>query len=410
MYISRDLEGLIRRYLKAPEVIALVGPRQAGKTTLLKRIHNELKDSIFITFEDVDIRALFERDMKAFIDIYIKPYRFIFIDEFHYASEGGQALKFIYDTVSDKKIIVSGSSVLELTIKAVKFMVGRLLVFTLYPLSFREFFRFKAPELYDYCLNVGWKERIDSAVLKSIKALLEEFVLYGGYPRVVSAEDAEEKKLILKNIMNIFLLRDVKDIMGISEDYRVFNLLKALSLQAGSLVSYNELTVTTEQSAATVKKYINLLEKTYVVKLIRPFFQNKRTEIVKNPRVYFLDTGLRNAIVGDFRGLDSRADRGFLFENFILSELLKKERSVKFWRTKSGAEVDFVVDDRVAVEVKSALGGYKTGKAMYNFIEKYHPRRAFIFNDSLSGTRQIDSTPVYFVYHSSVIFDEMFEA
>ncbi len=408
VYIDRDLEGLIRRYLKAPEMIVLVGPRQAGKTTLLKRIQQDLKNSIFITFEDVDIRAVFERDIKAFVDIFIRPYQYIFIDEFHYARQGGQALKFIYDTVQGKKIIVSGSSALELTIKGVKFLVGRIMVFTLYPLSFREFFRFKSTELYEYCSSTGWKAILDRAVLDTIKRYLNEFILFGGYPRVVKAEDVEEKEMVLKNIMNIFLLRDVRDIMGISEDFRIFGLLKALAARTGNLISYNELSTVTQQSTLTVKKYLSLLEKTYVISHLRPFFSNKRLEIVKNPKVYFLDTGLRNAVLRDFNPLDSRQDRGVLYENFVFSEILKKEHQVRFWRTKSGAEVDFVVNDKTPVEVKTTLSGLKVGKSLYSFIEKYHPSRAFILNENIAGMRQVASSTVHFIYHHCVIFDEIF--
>lgn len=409
MYIIRDIEGTIRRYLNTPEIIALVGPRQAGKTTLLQRIHEGLKDSIFITFEDLEIRALFDRDIKAFIEIYVRPYKYIFIDEFHYATEGGQALKFIYDTVKGKKIILSGSSVLELTIKAVRYLTGRILVFPLYPLSFREFFRFRAPELYEYCKKEKGYSRLNDTIVTNIRRLIEEFILYGGYPRVVISKDVEERKLILKNILNIYLLKDVKDIVGIAEDYRIFNLIKALAVQTGSIISYQELCTTTQQTFSTLKRYLNLLEKTYVVNFIRPFFSNRRTEIVKNPKVYFLDTGLRNSVLRDFNLLWSRHDRGVLLENFIFSEIFKKERLINYWRTKSGAEIDFIIDERIPVEVKSTLAGYKIGKPLFSFIEKYHPERAYIFNDNLTGKKTVNSTSVYFVYHHSVIFDEMFE-
>jgi predicted AAA+ superfamily ATPase len=406
MYVERDLASKIKQYLSAPEIIAVVGARQAGKTTLLKHLQAGIQDSSFLTFEDIEIRELFDLDIKSFIELYIKPARVIFIDEFQYSKRGGPGLKFIYDTVSDRKLIISGSSSLDLTIKAVKHLTGRILSFTLYPFSFREVLRSKderLSKLFENTLEFG---PIEPPLLQRLQKYFQEFVVYGGYPRVATAQNDEEKREILRNIFQIYLLRDVKDILGLVDDYKILSLVKALALQAGQAISYDELGNLTQQNTSAVKRQINFLEKTYIASLLRPYFRNKRTELVKNPKVYFLDTGLRNAVIKDFKPVNERQDKGALYENCVFSELMKKDRLVKYWRTKSKAEVDFVVDDRIPLEVKSGLAKPLVGKSLYSFMAKYQPERAFILNESLFEDLRIGKSMVHWRYlFSGLIFE-----
>ena len=397
MYIKRELEGTIRKYLTAPEIIAIVGARQVGKTTLLKHIQEEVKDSTFITFEDVETRALFDRDIKSFAELHVKPFRYIFIDEFQYAKHGGQSLKYIYDTVKNKKIFISGSSILDLTVKAVKHLVGRIFSFTLYSLTFKEYLSYKDQNLYKY-YQQSISKKLDTVIVEKLSFLLKEFIIYGGYPRVVIAKNEEEKQEVLKSIFNIYLLRDVRDILGLVDDYKMLSLVRALSLQIGNVISYEELSTITQQGRPVLKKYLNLLEKTYIVHLLKPYFTNKRTELVKNPKVYFYDSGLRNAVINDFKKMDLRQDKGVLYENFIFTELIKNNFTLKYWRTKSKAEVDFIVNDRVPVEVKSSLSKPAIAKSLYSFIEKYHPDNAFIFNENIFELVRVNDTPVQFQY------------
>ena len=398
MYVERDLASKIKQYLSAPEIIAVVGARQAGKTTLLKHLQAGIQDSSFLTFEDIEIRELFDLDIKSFIELYIKPARVIFIDEFQYSKRGGPGLKFIYDTVPDRKLLISGSSSLDLTIKAVKHLTGRILSFTLYPFSFREVLRSKderLSKLFESTLEFG---PIEPPLLQRLQKYFQEFVVYGGYPRVATAQNDEEKREILRNIFQVYLLRDVRDILGLVDDYKILSLVKALALQAGQAISYDELGNLTQQNNSAVKRQINFLEKTYVASLLRPYFRNRRTELVKNPKVYFFDTGLRNAVIKDFKPVNERQDKGALYENCVFSELMKKDRMVKYWRTKSKAEVDFVVDDRVPLEVKSGLAKPIVGKSLHSFMAKYQPERAFILNESLFEDLRIGKSMVHWRY------------
>lgn len=403
MYIERDIESTIKKYLSIPEIIAVVGARQVGKTTLLEHIQKDIKNSLFITFEDADVRTLFNRDIKAFVSLYIAPYKYIFLDEFQYAKDGGRSLKFIYDTVKNKKLFVSGSSILELTVGAVKHLTGRIISFTLYPLTYQEFLSYRDPELYEYYQQIGRKKRLDSIMADRFYSLIEEFIIYGGYPRIVISKSNEEKQDVLKNLLNIYLLKDVRDILGLTDDYKMFNLIKALSLQIGNIISYQELSTITQQAFPTVKRYLNLLEKTYIIQMVKPFFTNKRTELVKNPKIYFYDTGLRNAVLGDFKKLSIRHDKGVLLENFIFKELVKKNHSLKYWRTKSKAEVDFIVNDKIPLEVKSRLSKPLIEKSLLSFIDKYHPAHAYVFNENIFDAVRVQNSTVHFLYHFSQI-------
>jgi len=411
MYIERKIEPLILGYLEKKEIIAIVGPRQAGKTTLLKNIQARLENSIFLSFEDREDLELFEQDIKGFAKKYLH-HKYIFIDEFQYSKNGGKLLKYLFDTFPDNKIIISGSSAIDLTIHAIKYLVGRVLVFNLYQLDFEEFLKFKDDNLFriyadnkkivDLKNNKIGALSISKNIIEQFNKILEEFIIWGGYPRVVLAETEEEKKIILKNIYNTYFLRDVKDLLGLADDFKLSRLLRALSVQIGQLIAYNELGDVSGYDYITLKKYINILEKTFICKTIRPFFVNKRTEIVKNPKVYFFDTGLRNYAINDFNKLENRLDKGFLYENFIATQFIKYDMEINFWRTKSDSEVDFVFEvnnERIPLESKSNFSKTKISKSLTTFMGEYEPSFAVIANESLCEIVDMNKTRVYFLPH-----------
>lgn len=383
MYIKRKIEDKILRYAEKPEIIAIVGPRQCGKTTLLKELYKIVGEkAVFLTFEDKNILDLFDQGIEEFVKLYVKPNKYLFIDEFQYSKKGGKFLKYIYDlNVGKIKIFISGSSVAELTVRAIKHLVGRIFVFNLFTFDFEEFLISKdkkLAELYqknkiDLAGSEGFYGRgFNKSEADKLKRYYDEYSVFGGYPRVVLSSDAEEKKEVLKNIFNTYFLREVKDILGLIDDYKLAKMIKALALQIGSLIEYVEICQTSEFTYQTIKKYLNFLEKTFICTFPKPFFKNKRKEIVKNPKVYFFDTGLRNFIVNDFRGLDEREDAGFLLENAAAMQILKRGLSLNFWRTKQKQEIDFIVDlennKKIALEIKKTAEFPKT---LYEFQASY---------------------------------------
>ena len=412
MYYKRKLENTILEYLDKKEILAIVGPRQSGKTTLLKKIQIGLKNSVFLNFEDKEVLELFETDIKNFAKKYFNNYKYIFIDEFQHSKNGGKNLKYLYDFYDKNKIIISGSSAIDLTIYAIKFLVGRIFVFNLYQLDFEEFLNFKQQDLLsvylDYKKDLDLKYgkinflNISTTLNNQFNKILEEFLLWGGYPRVVLAKDEKEKRIILKNIYNTYFLRDIRDTLGLIDDFKLAKLIKALSIQAGQLVEYNELGQISGYDYLTLKKYLNILEKTFICMPLVPFFQNKRKEIVKNPKLYFFDTGIRNYIVNDFKNLSDRADASSLYENFVFNQLTKQEIIINFWRTKAGAEVDFILEinaEKVPLEIKSNLKKAVLTKSLNAFMEDYKSKYAIVLSKEFDKPIKKNANKIYFLPH-----------
>jgi uncharacterized protein len=387
MYIQRKLEGKILKYLDSPEIIAVVGPRQCGKSTLLMKIFEGLEDASLVNFEDRTALNMFNKNIDDFVDVYVKNKKFLFIDEFQYAKNGGKKLKYIFDT-QRIKIFISGSSAIDMTVNALKYLTGRIFIFQLFPFDFEEFLSYRERGYGNILkkknaefLALVYPESSGEEVDDVLKRRYEEYARFGGYPRVVLAKDEEEKKEVLKNIYNTYFLREVRDILGLIDDYKLEKLIRGLALQIGNLIEYDELGKISEFSYPTLKKYLNFLEKTFVCGLVKPFFKNKRSEIVKNPKVYFFDSGLRNVIVNDFRKFESRGDAGQLLENAIFMQLVKGGYAFNYWRDKKKNEMDFILklenQKVLAIEVKSSLKN-QSGTSLLNF-KKTHPEIEVVF-------------------------------
>ena len=391
-YVTRDLEDKIWDYMDKPEIISVTGPRQSGKTTLLLKIHEELDNSNYISFEDRDALDLFEEDVKDFSKIYLEGYDQLIIDEFQYADKGGKQLKYLYDHYPDKKILITGSSISEMTVKGLKYLTGRILNFKLYPFSFKEFLRYKDRRLHDifqeksekigHWIRSNEEWNISENILSRLEILRKEFTVYGGYPRVVLAESDDEKETIIKKIINTYLLREIRDVLDISEDREVKKLMKLLSLQTGEVTTYSTLSDRSGFKYQDLKDKINMLEYTFIMKLLNPFFTNKQKEIVKTPKVYFIDNGFRNGLIDNFRELENRKDRGELNENFFFSQAIHYTEDLKYWRTKSKAEVDFILDQNklIPIEIKTTP---KITRSLRSFSKKYGTGKNFVINESI---------------------------
>jgi len=410
MYIKRQLEAQIEPFLARKEVISIIGPRQAGKTTfiqnLAKKFEQKGKMVKFITFEKRADLDLFNNNIEDFKKI-TQQYEVVFIDEFQYSSDGGQKLKYLYDTTKIK-FIISGSSSLELTFQTGKYMIGRLIEFSLTPFSFREFLSAKDREMFVVLENISGadifnfnlKDALGREINSRLAARLEEYLVFGGYPAVVLSAGAEEKKKVLEGIYDKYLLKDIKDLLRLATDNELDRLGKFLAGQIGNIIKYQELAGACGLNYKELKKHLNILSKTYIISLVAPFFTNKRTELVKNPKVYFNDLGLRNYSLADWRAAGSRNDLGALAENygFILLKSIFS-RGVKYWRTKAKAEVDFVIEKEQTVypvEIKY-ISKRLIGKSLYSFIEKFNPPTALILTKDYLGEEKINKTKVKFI-------------
>src|SRR3989344_3675287 len=289
IFLEREVTEKIEKYLQRPEIIAVKGPRQAGKTTLLKYLATKLKTTvspenlIFLTFEDKEILEKFVLDSKNFIKDFqtnSKNRYYFFLDEYQYVPDGGQKLKLLYDLFPKAKFIISGSSSLELTSQTSRHLVGRMFSFNLYPFSFYEYVNAKDKKLgavlWQARQNVKdflyYTRKFDfrpiAIYLKDLQRLFDKYVVFGGYPEVVKASDAVVKKEILKNIINTYLERDIIDLLHIGDFLKFKSLSTLLAAQIGNLLNYQQITNDIGIVFERLKKYLSVLEETYVIKLL----------------------------------------------------------------------------------------------------------------------------------------------
>ena len=330
MKIPRYYQNL-DKYIKPNKVLVILGPRQVGKTTLLKdylaTINKTIKYKLDVG-DDIRIQELINSMNFSKIKDYIKGYEMIAIDEAQKIKNIGQGLKIMVDQFPEIQIIATGSSSFELSGQIGEPLTGRKITLTLYPVS-----QIELNNLYnDY----------------ELKSQLEEYLIYGSYPEVVVSDTLEEKKRILNEIVGSYLLKDVLELEKVKGSKILLDLLRLLAFQIGNEVSLSELGRQVGLDYKTIARYLDLFEKSFVIYNLRGFSRNLRKEITQKSKYYFLDNGVRNAIIANFNPLELRDDIGKLWENFIISERLKKQsyKSVYannyFWRTWEQKEIDFI--------------------------------------------------------------------
>jgi len=424
-YFPRRLLTDLKKWIDRREIYAIKGPRQSGKTTLLKILQDYLvqerkvnpENIVFLTLEDREVLDKFSRSPKEFVRTLImhkENERFYFlIDEFQYLVEGGQKLKLLYDLFKNIKFIITGSSSLELAGKTGKFLVGRMFSFYLYQLSFEEFIGLKSKQLdnvYQERIKLirdfiakGKNFQIEVDIFgDDFKKYFEEYALFGGYPEVAKTEDIETKRIILKNIYDTYITRDIIELLKITDITKFRIILGLLANQAGSLINYNNLATDSQAYFKQIKHYLSILEETFIISLLRPFFTNKATELKKNPKIYFIDTGFRNYILNNFNELFLRPDAGEIIENTVFTQLkINQLDNLKYWRTLAKAEIDFIVEignEIIPIEVKySYLKAAKVSRGFRNFLLQYCPKRALVLTKGFWGELKIESSLVKFI-------------
>lgn len=357
MYVERDVEGHFDKVAEIYNIVAVVGARQSGKTTLLRRKLGEVNGD-YVTLDDPDARNMFNEDIKKFEKQYIGSNKVTGIDEAQYGRDAGIKLKYLAD--KGYKLWITSSSETLLSKDVLSHLVGRVSIIKLYPFSLTE---------------IQKARKIRELTDKIRERLVWEHAAYGGYPKVVLEDDIESRKIILRDLINTMLLKDVSQTFSIDDLTSLEKLSKYLAVNTGNIISYENITSYLDIAFQTLKKYLDAMEKSHITKTIEPYYTNKNKELTKKPRIYFIDTGLRNTLINkypiDVQGKD--------FENYVLTELLKQGHQIRYWRTKSKAEVDFIIEkdsSLTPIEVKTTTAKITSG--LKSFIKTYKPEKAYI--------------------------------
>lgn len=407
VYIKRDLEDEITKWFGSRECLAIRGPRQSGKTTLLERIKELLKERtdqrhiIYISLENDIQKAEFERDPRSFVEGFLvdNEKHYFLIDEVQYLGNAGRTLKFLFDTYKERvKFIITGSSSLDIR-DIGGCMVGRILFFELLPFSFSEFLAAKDERLHNYYIenkfNFGMEYSPKNGVfLEELTRYLMEYLKYGGYPRIVSEENIENKIVLLKNLFSTYIEKDVLKSYGPVYWKLSLDVLKYLSSVMGNTLNVDHMCKVLKIDNQKAVNILSIFEETYIIKLVRPFYRNINTELRKAPKVFFLDNGFRNLLFEKFEF--SPSEEGHILENYIFSQLgIKFE--LKYWRTTSKAEIDFIVTvpslGCIPLEIKITP---KVTRAMRSFITTYSPDMCVLASfDTIFRVENIGNTKVF---------------
>lgn len=358
MYIpQRQLEN-IRKVIHPQKAIIVYGPRRCGKTTLLKHVLKETKEKyLFVAGEDITIQDYLSSQSIEKLRSFVGTRKMLIIDEAQKIKNIGLNIKLILDHIQGIKIIASGSSSFDLAKQIGEPLTGRKTTLRLYPLAQLEL------------NNIETRAKTD--------ACLEQRLIYGSYPEIILSTDNAQKASYLREIVSSYLYKDILELDGVRQSDKLVKLLQLLAFQVGKIVSYNELGTQLNMSKNTVDRYLDLLEKAFVIFKLRGFSRNLRKEMSKNPKYYFYDTGIRNALINNFNPLSIRDDTGLLWENYIIVEKLKKQEYLNepsnnyFWRTYDKKEIDFIEERGGRLLGYEITWSTKARKAPQEWLDAY---------------------------------------
>lgn len=419
--IKRKIFSLIQEHLQQKEITLITGPRQVGKTTLMRQLEDDLKKkgekTLFLDLDREQDRPFFNSQNRLIQQIAYEVGEekgYVFIDEIQRKENAGVFLKGIYDMNLPYKFIISGSGSLELKEKIHESLVGRKRIFELPPLSFDEFIDFKTG--YKYTESKTIQALVPFFDLYKEKTLqyFEEYLNFGSYPRIVLEPEVKKKQAIIEDIYQSYLERDISILLNLQKTESLIQLVRILAADAGNLVNVTEFSNTLGIPVPRVRDYLWYLEKTFILQRVTPFFKNIRKEITKASIYYFIDLGIKNYSLSQFGTATLvTPPQGFLFQNFVFNTLSDELRikfssaTIHFWRTQDKAEVDFVINtglEIIPVEVKySNLKKPETTRSFKSFLSKYKPKKAFIVH--LGDPHEpvdFEGTKIYFIPYYSV--------
>ena len=366
--IKREIYERIKTKLFKGKAIILIGARQVGKTTLLQMFMDEYKDSsLYLNCDEFDVREILRDATSTKLKAIFGDKKLILIDKAQRVENIGLTIKIIVDVLKQYQVIATSSSSIGLTEQVNEPLTGRKYEFTLFPISWKEFVN-----------HVGYLEANRD---------LENRLIYGMYPEVILK--AEEQKQTIKNITQSYLFKDVFTYKDLKKPEVLEKLVKALALQIGNLVSYNEISQLLKVDVETVQRYIDILEKSYVIFRLPSFQRNMRNELSKSRKIYFYDLGVRNAIINNFLPLNRRTDVGSMWENFLIVERMKNNFNAEqffnyyFWRTHQKQEIDFVEErEEELLAIEFSFNPNSKKRIPRTFIENYPEAKTLIVDKS----------------------------
>lgn len=327
--IRRQLEDSIVSLLESPKAIIIMGARQVGKSTLLNDVLGKRNDVMWMNGDDPDVQFLFAQMTSTRIRALLSGSRMLVIDEAQRIPDIGLRLKLITDQVKDVQVIATGSSSFELANKVNEPLTGRKREFRLFPLTF--------------------SEMVHHTNLLDELRLLPHRMVYGYYPEVVS--NPGDERIILKELSDSYLYRDILSLDGIGKPDKLVRLLQAIAFQIGHQVRYSEIGALVGLDPKTVERYVDILEKSYIIFRLGSFSRNLRNELKSSRKIYFWDLGIRNAVIGNLSQVENRTDAGELWENLVIAErqkMLSYQGSFAhswFWRTQQQKEIDYLEEE-----------------------------------------------------------------
>lgn len=423
----RIINNIAKWFESNDEMILIIGARQVGKTSIMHLLASLLVEKgikehtiIYLDLEDFSILEVLNDGIDNFLNflrangVDCDEKNYIFIDEIQYLKNPSNFLKLLVDHHKNFKIIASGSSTLDIRKKFRDSLTGRKITFEIYTLDFIEYLQFIGEDkLSEIVEENSYRNIINSGKLPAIELLTHifnklsdyfiEYTIYGGYPRVVLEKNYSKKILILQEIHNTYIRKDIKDLMRIDNITGFNTLIKTLSLQIGNIVNLHELSSSLGINRETLERYLFLLENTFIIKLLSPFFSNKRKELTKMQKVFFCDTGIRNISIKNFEQIDIRPDKGSLIENSIFCELIKSIREleeIKYWRTQSKNEIDFIIDRNIPLPIEVKYRTFEAPEVPNGFrifIDTYSTKENFIITKNFIGGCNYNKSKVYFL-------------